>query len=139
MREVAFTIEVVELGIGIGGVASIYFGGIRLLLSEMVGIERSAWRLGRSSRLARPGLVIHAGCMPELAADSSEYTVLLRSRPGARVRRGYYMDVTDFPDGLGVRSRSGSLPGGRIWGLITRYHGSFGWRFGQGRIVSTQQ
>ena len=39
--------------------------------------------------------------MPELAADSSEYTVLLRSRSGARVRHGYYMDVTDFPDGLG--------------------------------------
>jgi len=101
MREVAFTIEVVELGIGIEDVVSIYFGGIRLPRSEMVGVERSAWRLGRTSWLARPGLVIHAGCMPELAADSSEYTVLLRSRSGARVRCGYYMDVTDFPDGLG--------------------------------------
>ena len=71
------------------------------LAVEDVGVERSARRLGRTSWLARPGLVIHAGCMPELAADSSEYTVLLRSRSGARVRRGYYMDVTDFPDGLG--------------------------------------
>ena len=85
-----------------------------------VGVERLAWRLGRTSWLARPGLVIHAGCMPELAADSSEYTVLLRSRSGTRARRGYYMDVTDFPDGLGGKVQVRSLPGGRPWGLITR-------------------
>ena len=34
-------------------------------------------------------------------ADSSEYTVLLRSRSGARVRLGYYIDISDFPDGMG--------------------------------------
>jgi hypothetical protein len=34
-------------------------------------------------------------------AGSSEYTVLLRSRSGARVRLGYYIDLADFPDGLG--------------------------------------
>lgn len=33
--------------------------------------------------------------------ESTEYTVLLRSRSGARVRYGYYVDFTDFPDGLG--------------------------------------
>jgi len=37
--------------------------------------------------------------MPD--TDTPEYTVLLRSRSGARVRLGYYVDLTDFPDGLG--------------------------------------
>lgn len=39
--------------------------------------------------------------MSESAAVSAEYTVLLRSRSGARVRHGYYIDLSDFPDGLG--------------------------------------
>jgi hypothetical protein len=39
--------------------------------------------------------------MSEPVADSAEYTVLLRSRSGARVRLGYYIDLSDFPDGMG--------------------------------------
>jgi hypothetical protein len=35
------------------------------------------------------------------AAGSSEFTVVLRSRSGARVHQGYYIDLNDFPDGLG--------------------------------------
>lgn len=34
-------------------------------------------------------------------ADYSEYTVVLKSRSGARMRLGYDIDITDFPDGLG--------------------------------------
>jgi hypothetical protein len=40
----------------------------------------------------------------EPAADETEFTVLLRSRSGARVRRGYYIDLGDFPDGLAIAS-----------------------------------
>lgn len=39
--------------------------------------------------------------MSGVTAGNTEYTVLLRSRSGARVRRGYYIDLSDFPDGLG--------------------------------------
>lgn len=94
-------LDLVQRERGYLGVLLIWAREVARLAVEDVGVERLAWRLGRTSWLARPGLVIHAGCMPELAADSSEYTVLLRSRSGARTRRGYYMDVTDFPDGLG--------------------------------------
>lgn len=46
-------------------------------------------------------LITHAVNMSEPIADSAEYTVLLRSRSGARVRLGYYIDLSDFPDGMG--------------------------------------
>ncbi|MGD0343622.1 MAG: hypothetical protein ABSB55_01485 [Acidimicrobiales bacterium] len=39
--------------------------------------------------------------MPESEAADIEYTVVLRSRSGARVRPGHYIDLSDFPDGLG--------------------------------------
>ena len=39
--------------------------------------------------------------MSRSSADQAEYTVLLRSRSGARVRRDFYIDLSDFPDGLG--------------------------------------
>jgi hypothetical protein len=39
--------------------------------------------------------------MADPAAGDAEYTVVVRSRSGARVRRGYYIDLPDFPDGLG--------------------------------------
>lgn len=47
--------------------------------------------------------VVHAGCMSEIGADGAEYTVVLRGRAGARVRPGFYLDLPDFPDGLGNR------------------------------------
>jgi len=46
-------------------------------------------------------LIAHAVNVSGSTAGSTEYTVLLRSRSGARVRRGYYIDLSDFPDGLG--------------------------------------
>lgn len=45
----------------------------------------------------------HAVCMPQMSADGAEYTVVLKSRSGARVRPGFYIDLADFPDGLGGR------------------------------------
>jgi hypothetical protein len=39
--------------------------------------------------------------VPESEAGDVEYTIVLRSRSGARVRPGYYIDLSDFPDGLG--------------------------------------
>jgi hypothetical protein len=45
--------------------------------------------------------IAHAGTVSGITVGSTEYTVLLRSRSGARVRRGYYIDLSDFPDGLG--------------------------------------
>jgi hypothetical protein len=45
----------------------------------------------------------HAVYMPQMSADGAEYTVVLRCRSGARVRPGFYIDVADFPDGLGGR------------------------------------
>lgn len=42
--------------------------------------------------------------MPAMNAASAEYTVVLRSRSGARVRPGYYIDLAEFPDGLGGRT-----------------------------------
>ena len=41
--------------------------------------------------------------MSQMSADGAEYTVVLRSRSGARVRPGFYIDLADFPDGLGGR------------------------------------
>jgi hypothetical protein len=35
------------------------------------------------------------------AAEAVEYTVVARSQAGARVRRGFYVDLADFPDGAG--------------------------------------
>ena len=43
----------------------------------------------------------HTVNVPGSEADDVEYTIVLRSRSGARVRPGYYIDVSDFPDGLG--------------------------------------
>jgi hypothetical protein len=39
--------------------------------------------------------------MVDSATGTAEYTVVLRSRSGARVRRGYHIDLPDFPDSLG--------------------------------------
>ena len=44
---------------------------------------------------------IHAVSMSGPTADGAEYTVVMRSRSGARVRLGYHIDISDFPDGLG--------------------------------------
>jgi hypothetical protein len=46
-------------------------------------------------------LTVHAVSMAMHGAAGSEYTVVLRSRSGARVRPGQYLDLTDFPDGRG--------------------------------------
>jgi hypothetical protein len=43
----------------------------------------------------------HTVNVPESEAGDVEYTIVLRSRSGARVRPGYYIDLSDFPDGLG--------------------------------------
>jgi hypothetical protein len=51
--------------------------------------------------VTRVPLVTHAVSVSGPTAGSTEYTVLLRSRSDARVRRGYYIDLRDFPDGLG--------------------------------------
>jgi hypothetical protein len=45
--------------------------------------------------------ITHAVCVSTPSLGSSEYIVLLRSRSGARVRLGYYVDLSDFPDGRG--------------------------------------
>jgi hypothetical protein len=47
------------------------------------------------------GQIAHAVSVSRPTADNTEYTVLLKSRSGARVHRGYYIDLSDFPDGLG--------------------------------------
>lgn len=39
--------------------------------------------------------------MSEPVPEGREYTVLLRSHSGARARLGSYIDINDFPDGLG--------------------------------------
>jgi hypothetical protein len=64
------------------------------LIGDMIGsrIELVPW----------PGFG-HAVCMPQMSADGAEYTVVLKSRSGARVRPGFYIDLADFPDGLGGR------------------------------------
>ena len=41
--------------------------------------------------------------MSRMSVGDAEYTVVLRSRSGAWVRPGFYIDLADFPDGLGGR------------------------------------
>jgi hypothetical protein len=59
--------------------------------------------IGSGVELVRRLGLGHAVCMSQMSADGAEYMVVLRSHSGARVRPGSYIDLADFPDGLGDR------------------------------------
>src|ERR1700724_492288 len=81
----------------------------RQVSTTAVAVEHQPRRQQRVRRARLPGRErgeqrsVHDVPMSALSAPGAEYIVVLRSRSGARVRPGYYVDLAEFPDGLGGR------------------------------------